>query len=147
MAMIFTVATPLASLLYPSSVHMHCFCFMQFCLMLRTFPFGSGLFGRPSFSSTFVKKVMKRASGSFLMLLPHSVTSSPFTHLNGLVTPSSFAQSDRPKQRWLTRCDCVTLHSVQVWVSPTTPTELVDCPLIVPSLQVGGGTGGGGKLP
>ena len=82
--MIFTVATPLASLLYPSSVHMHCFCRMQFCLMLRTFPSGAGLFGRPSFSSTFVKKVMKRTSGSSLMLLPQSVTPSPFFHLNGI---------------------------------------------------------------
>ena len=142
--MIFTVATPLLSLLYPSSVHMHCFCFMQFCLMLRTFPFGSGLFGRPSFSFTFVKKVMKRASGSFLMLLPHSVTSSPFTHLNGLVTPLSFAQSDRPKQRWLTRCDCVTLHSVQEWPASTPPSLSVAVP---GNVQVAAGTGGGGKFP
>eukprot|EP00964_Phaeocystis_antarctica_P155358 scaffold124474_cov69-Phaeocystis_antarctica.AAC.4 len=148
LAMVFTVATPLFSLLYPSSVHMHCSCRMQFCLMLRVVESGgedpAGPFGRPSFSSTFVKKVMKRTSGSVLFPAPHCVTPQPLlSHLNGLTA----CQVSRPKQRWLTRCDCVTLHSVQTWFAPTPPVESVDCPLNVPSLQVGAGTGGGGKLP
>ena len=52
LAMIFTVATSLSSLLYPSSVHMHCLCRMQRILKdgVTAFKF--------SFSTTSLKKVM-----------------------------------------------------------------------------------------
>ena len=74
LAMIFTVATPLLSLLYPSSVHMHCFCRMQCCRIDRLF---DTLFGRYLFSSTFVNQVMKRASCEFRTDFPHSVIDHP----------------------------------------------------------------------
>ena len=145
MALIFTVATPLLSLLYPSSVHTHCCCRMQFCLMLRVDKSGgfvpAGPFGRPAFSSMFLNQVMKRTSGSVLVPSPHCVgPQSLLSHLKG----DEPCHSSRPKQRWLTRCDCVTLHSVQEWPASTPPSLSVAVP---GNVQVAAGTGGGGKFP
>ena len=146
LALIFTVATPLLSLLYPSSVHMHCSCRMQFCLMVRVVKSGgdvpAGPFGRPSFSSTFLNQVMKRTSGFPLVESPHVLCGPQLllSHLNGLLA----LKSSRPKQRWLTRCGCVRLHSVQEWPASTPPSLSVAVP---GNVQVAAGTGGGGKFP